>query len=176
MAITLAQAVKSQAINSSDTTIAVPAFDSNVTAGNVLFVIVQSENAGPSHAVSDTQGNTWTELVSRAGNPPFSPDNTAKVSIWWAIAGSSGAITITTKRPDLDEVGGFLNMSGTDRSNIAGTNVQPQGSAGEPWQWPASRRPATEWHPAQRWSSAPNLPREQSCSEILLASERAKHA
>ncbi|MEJ5979249.1 TonB-dependent receptor [Novosphingobium sp. PS1R-30] len=39
----------------------------------------------------------------------------------------SGAITITTKRPDLDEVGGFLNMSGTDKSNI---NVQ--GAVGVP--------------------------------------------
>lgn len=33
----------------------------------------------------------------------------------------SGAITITTKRPDLDQVGGFLNMSGTDKGNV---NVQ----------------------------------------------------
>jgi iron complex outermembrane receptor protein len=33
----------------------------------------------------------------------------------------TGAITITTKRPDLDEVGGFLNMSGTEKGNI---NVQ----------------------------------------------------
>ncbi len=33
----------------------------------------------------------------------------------------TGAITITTRRPDLDEVGGFVNMSGTNRGNI---NVQ----------------------------------------------------
>lgn len=30
----------------------------------------------------------------------------------------TGAITITTKRPDLDEVGGFVNLSGTTRGNI----------------------------------------------------------
>jgi iron complex outermembrane receptor protein len=30
----------------------------------------------------------------------------------------SGAITITTKRPDLDEVGGYVNMSGSTRGNI----------------------------------------------------------
>lgn len=30
----------------------------------------------------------------------------------------SGAITVTTRRPDLNDVGGFVNMSGTDRGNI----------------------------------------------------------
>lgn len=30
----------------------------------------------------------------------------------------TGAITFTTRRPDLDEVGGTINLSGTDRSNI----------------------------------------------------------
>lgn len=33
----------------------------------------------------------------------------------------AGAITVTTRRPDMDEVGGFVNMSGTSRGNI---NVQ----------------------------------------------------
>jgi iron complex outermembrane receptor protein len=38
----------------------------------------------------------------------------------------SGAITITTRQPDLDQVGGYIDMTGTERSNInvnGGVNV-----------------------------------------------------
>lgn len=70
-------------------------FGSNVTAGNVIlaFATVTANAAGPTVAISDTQGNTYTQVGSYA-----SADNGAnylRLSIWKTTAGSSGPNTVS---------------------------------------------------------------------------------
>jgi len=68
------------------------AFTSNVTAGNLLIAVTGSGllGSGGLQSVADTQGNVWTQ-----GPGSSSIDSTTNVTVWWAIAKSSGPDTIT---------------------------------------------------------------------------------
>jgi hypothetical protein len=62
------------------------AYSSNVTAGDLLVCVATAQTASPS-SVADTQGNTWTALPVIAANE--------NVRLFYAIAGSTGANTVT---------------------------------------------------------------------------------
>lgn len=61
-------------------------FVGNVTAGNILVTVIGSTLATP--AVTDSQGNTWTNHRQQTGA-------SRTVSIWTAFASSTGACTVT---------------------------------------------------------------------------------
>jgi hypothetical protein len=66
----------------------VKAFTSNVTAGSLLLLHSENADTGSSsylNTVTDSQGNTWTRIHASNGNGV----------IFWAIAGSTGACTVT---------------------------------------------------------------------------------
>jgi hypothetical protein len=68
----------------------VKAFPANVTAGNLLLALtIIGINGFLVTGVTDSQGNTWTQ-ADQAEQP-----STSNQGIWYAIAGSTGACTVT---------------------------------------------------------------------------------
>jgi hypothetical protein len=67
------------------------AFTSNVVANNLLVACCSNNNGGGigTSAVTDSQGNTWTRVSSAANVLGVS------TAIFWAVAGSSAADTVT---------------------------------------------------------------------------------
>lgn len=65
------------------------AFSPNVTSGNLLIAAVQDNGIG-TLGISDTQSNNWTAIISQQN-----VGGTLEVKAWFAIAGSSGANTVT---------------------------------------------------------------------------------
>lgn len=68
------------------------AFGSNVTVGDLLIVWLAAVVSGGTIAVSDSQGNTYTRVGSQL-NAGF-----GDLAVFWAIAGSTGANTVTFSR------------------------------------------------------------------------------
>ena len=61
-------------------------FPSNVTAGNLLVALIWTQSGSAiTSSVTDTQGNTWTKAIGP----------TQRRQLWYTVAGSSGANTIT---------------------------------------------------------------------------------
>ena len=69
------------------------AFTSNVTKGDLLIAIISSGNpqVGDILSVTDSQGNSWA--VAASTSDPFV--TSTETEIWWAVAGSTGANTVT---------------------------------------------------------------------------------
>lgn len=67
------------------------AFNSNVVAGNAIIVMGRHSYAGCPPSITDSQSNTYTAKGTR----PSTGGNT-RFEIFTAVAGSSGALTITT--------------------------------------------------------------------------------
>lgn len=68
------------------------AYGSNVTSGNTLILgLFAWYTAFAPTSVTDTQGNTWTKTTIGASNVFI----TGTTQIWTAVAGSSGANTVT---------------------------------------------------------------------------------
>lgn len=76
------------------------AFGSNVVSGNLLIVCAGYENAGniPIAVPTDSQSNSYTRLVD-AGKA------TINASIYYAVAGSSAACTVTSGNTDTNNLG-----------------------------------------------------------------------
>lgn len=76
------------------------AFGSNVVAGNLLIVCAGYENAGalPIAVPTDSQSNVYTRLVD-AGK------SSINANIYYAIAGSSAACTVTSGNTDTNNLG-----------------------------------------------------------------------
>lgn len=68
------------------------AFPADVTAGNLLVVGVATYNPGVTVAVTDSQGNTYTQAVGYATSTEAGG---VRASQWYAIAGSTGPNTVT---------------------------------------------------------------------------------
>jgi len=85
------------------------AFVSNVTAGNRLVVCVARFQGGAGDGtVTDSQGNTYTKHISEV----TSANQTSQ--IWSAIAGASGACTVTLTPPSATRMAmGIAEVSGT---------------------------------------------------------------
>jgi hypothetical protein len=66
------------------------AYPSNVVQGNLLLCSVVNTSPGTTCAVTDTQGNTWTAAAAR-----FFVAGIGGLQIFWAIAKSSAACTVT---------------------------------------------------------------------------------
>ena len=108
------------------------AFGSNVTSGN--RILVYACNTGITDAVilapSDTQGNTYTELVS---NSVLHNVKYVFVSIWTAVAGSTGANTITVTTPTQASGSCYLGWSAQEwrsLSTASGTGCLDVSAAG----------------------------------------------
>lgn len=86
------------------------AYNSNVTAGNLLVAVVGVlGGATLVNGITDSQGNTWTAAIQHQ-----SSNRTA--AIFYAIAGSSGACTLTfdwasagNNQVNISEYSGFPN-------------------------------------------------------------------
>lgn len=110
------------------------AFGSNVVAGNVLVAFVGWNGASGTASVADSQGNTWTQATSAAG----SGATTASEQAFTAVAGSSGACTVTAttsatwpqadlhiaEESGLDTTSGRVSANGTDTSDAHGNVSQ----------------------------------------------------
>jgi hypothetical protein len=105
-------------------------FDSPVTAGNLLLVVVQIEKtlgsiSGFTASVSDTLGNTWTQAGGYEGN-----GTDISVSLWYAIANSSGGCTVTATASGISLVAlGMAEYSGVSHTD---TLDDVQGTGGFP--------------------------------------------
>lgn len=65
------------------------AYSTNVRAFSLLTCEIGYDNASSSvSTVTDTQGNTWTRAKWQGGNG-------TSAEVWWAIAGTTGANTVT---------------------------------------------------------------------------------
>lgn len=73
------------------TTIA-KAYVSNVTAGNILAVLVQWSSSSATASVADTQGNTWNAV---AGSLATNATSGNRSEWFWTVPASSGANTVT---------------------------------------------------------------------------------
>lgn len=71
------------------------AFDSSVTAGNLLVGVFFGVEDSAWTSVTDTQSNTWAAACPRMYENNWT---TMSVQIWYAIAGSSAACTVTQTR------------------------------------------------------------------------------
>lgn len=68
------------------------AFTANVTQGDLLIAFGQINGAAPtSMVVSDSAGNTWSQATVSSKDPTFAN----LTSLWWTVAGASGADTVT---------------------------------------------------------------------------------
>lgn len=80
--------ITSNSVNPGATT-NVKAFSVNVTAGNLIFVLVANKSGNFPDTVTDNQGNSYTFWdLQQSGTA-------ANATTWFAVAGSSGALTIT---------------------------------------------------------------------------------
>jgi hypothetical protein len=114
----------------------VKAYGSNVTSGNLLVCGAGWSDVALDTTVTDTQGNTWTAIAGSRAN------NTNAAQVFWAVAGSSAAntVTMTTKASGvntncterdmwIDEWSGLDTSSPVDNStSITGTGTNPSGS------------------------------------------------
>lgn len=82
------------------------AYSSNVTAGNMLVVVVNSD-VGTTHTCSDSLGNTWTNALQY--------NNGYIETICYAVASSSGADTVTAT---FSASVGFRRLAVTEYSGI----------------------------------------------------------
>lgn len=78
------------------------AFGSNVTSGDLLIVAVgMTASPGDTVTVTDSQSNTYTQVSTYASFSNASL-GTEILSVWWTIAGSSGANTVTVTPSGID--------------------------------------------------------------------------
>jgi len=66
----------------------VKAFGSNVTAGNLLFLVIGNKSGNFASSVHDSQGNVWT-------NQDVQGTGSATAETWFTVAGSTGPCTVT---------------------------------------------------------------------------------
>jgi len=130
MAWALVQSHKATSAASSSAIITIAeAFGSNVTAGNRI-ILYTSTTASASTDVptpTDSQGNTYTNVVGGSVISRFQ-----FVSIWTAVAASTGSLTITVKTTAIDP-GAELGWSAEEYSGLdasAGTGSVDKTAAG----------------------------------------------
>jgi hypothetical protein len=74
------------------------AFSSNVTSGNIIVVFAETTNPiavnTDTHTITDTQGNTYTQIQGYLRQDTFLGSKTA-LSAWYTTASATGALTIT---------------------------------------------------------------------------------
>lgn len=96
------------------------AYGSNVVAGNTLIVFMTHSYLGCPPTVVDTQLNTWT---SKGSQP--NPGNSRYFYIFTAVAGSSGANTVTiTFACGTSRMCGILEYSGLEADPYNVQNVK----------------------------------------------------
>lgn len=107
------------------------AYNANVNAGDVMLLNI-STSAAFTWTVTDTQGNTWTQV-----SPFIDRGDGFKGSLWWAVAKTSGANTVQAQNNSgvsatslAWEIASFSPPSGTpffDSSRTAtGNSVAPE--------------------------------------------------
>lgn len=88
------------------------AFPSNVVAGNLLLVLV-SHATSSNASISDTRGSTWAKATDH-----YNAGNDYKGELWYALAASSGANTVT-----VTVTGGSNELIIAEYSGAAGASV-----------------------------------------------------
>jgi hypothetical protein len=109
------------------------AFNSNVTAGNLLVVLVcdtsGSGASGCTFTCSDSQGNSYSSLSKTSNN-----NGTASGQLFIAVAGSTGANTVTVSASNvlsavaIHEFSGVFALDVSDPSAIGSGNTQTSNS------------------------------------------------
>lgn len=105
------------------------AYTSNVTANGLLVLGARLSDIGRTITVTDSQGNTWAEVV--AGGKP--DGNGSMLYMYWAKAGSSGANTVTFAysgavdflRVAIHEVSGMTTPALDQTANASGSSAAP---------------------------------------------------
>ena len=69
-------------------------FDSSVTAGNLLVVVVY-HGGGATCTISDSAGNTWNKLDDSGDAPPY-----ADGTWWYCVPATGGNLTMTVEPSD----------------------------------------------------------------------------
>jgi hypothetical protein len=99
------------------------AFSSNVHSGNLLIAGLNVSSSSVYSTPTDTQGNTWTSLMS------YTTSDGSIYQTWYAFAGSSAANTVTVNFTAVSSYAGSLlvaeysgvkNVSPVDSSEVDG--------------------------------------------------------
>jgi hypothetical protein len=123
MAITVVQHKSTKVLTSASTALA---FTSNVTAGNLLIAVVASFGTTTQSTPTDSQSNAYTR---RAQENPGTGDEI--VSIYSAVAGSTGANTVTAAISPADTIHLHIyEANSVDTFDQPGTNAQASTTAG----------------------------------------------
>lgn len=102
-------------------------FASNVTANNRLFAFISAtagSNAASNMAITatDSQGNTWSKIASldSPGTSGSSVGSYPNVSMWTAVASTSGPLTLTVGYPsgNIGAAGSELGFSISEYSGL----------------------------------------------------------
>lgn len=106
------------------------AYNSNVTAGNMLFaVVVVSDGTTPTvSGITDSLGNTWTKVVGTSAG-------SFREEVWKAACGSSGANTVTVDYSSSPANTGILvisEFSGMGTTTDGASNTSDVGVAADP--------------------------------------------
>ena len=98
------------------------AFGSNVTAGHLIVVTAGAGTA--SNTVTDTQGNTYT-LAKDGTNPAMNSGGGYQVAIWYAVATSTSADTVTLHYPASQTFRRIAihEYSGVNTLDVASSNI-----------------------------------------------------
>jgi len=86
------QALVQARASASGSTDRVLAYSSNVTQGNLLIAAVSFQSVSGQPAITDTQGNTWTEV----GKVDAIVSAKLGLIMFWAVANATGANTVTS--------------------------------------------------------------------------------
>lgn len=126
MAITFVQGTS--ATNSSGTSSPFAqslSYGSNVTAGDLLIAAFSYGSQGTVNTVIDSQSNTWARADTAVNGT-----NNAAVDVWYAIAGSTGANTVTVHWTAQLTVGCFAirEYTGNASSSVLGNHTNATGS------------------------------------------------
>lgn len=118
MAITIVQH-KSTAASTASVALA---FTSNVTAGNLIVACASLYAGDTLNTPTDSQGNTYTLAVAKNPGTSGTPSQT---NIYYAVAGSSGTLTVTATQNATDCLHLHLyEVSGVNTLDKTGSNYQ----------------------------------------------------
>lgn len=103
------------------------AYASATTVGSLLTAVVffQAETSAAGLAFSDTQGNVWATVVTKAGS---NPSNTL-IAIGWAVAGTNAADTVTASWTNPSSGAGGLAIEEWSVTGTGTVGVSSSGSA-----------------------------------------------
>ena len=103
--------------SSSNSVVTGATFGSNVTAGNLIFVVVVVNNPG-SFTLTDNLGNTYTLIQDQGFNTPF---NDQHARCYYAKNVTGGACTVTAAGSPPTPINGFIGLLCAEIAGLSAT-------------------------------------------------------